>query len=251
MLYLYGVLPKGRRPPGRKGVGTPPQPVRVVDGSSVAALVSELPEDYQATEEGARQHLQVLIGALEDGPVVPLRMGTVATDEAQAREILATTEDELARTLERLADVVELQVDADDDAAEVAALVAGEGPAIDMAGADLATRIEVGQRVAELVTEHRLAVAEQVVDRLRGLAVDDVPRSQITGPEDPVLRWAFLVRRDDVERFDDAIAALRAEFPSLSFRYVGPLPAAHFVAREPARATEPADSFRGNGSWGW
>lgn len=251
MLYIYGVVPAGQDPPAREGVGSPPQPVRALAGPSVTALVSELPDGYQVHEEDARQHLQVLIAALQDGPVVPLRMGTVATDEAQAAEVIAAAETDLAGTLESLAGLVELQVDADDEVDDVVELVTRAAPPVDLAGADLATRIEVGQRVAELVTEHRREVAGTIVDRLRRLSVDDVPRAQIGGPEDPVLRWAFLVKREDVELFDDAVVALRAEFPSLSFRYVGPLPAAHFVAREPVPATEPADTFRGNGSWGW
>lgn len=251
MFYLYGVVRAGQRAPDKVGVGSPPQPVRVVDGDRVAALVSELPDGYQVHEEDARSHLQVLIAALGDGPVVPLRMGTVAEDETQARRIVAEAEAELAATLEALTGVVELQVDADDDMAEVAALVARTAPVVDTANADLATRIEVGQRVAQLVTEHRVQVAERIVERLRRLSVDDVPRSQISGPEDPVLRWAFLVKAEDLELFDEAIVSLRAEFPTLSFRYVGPLPAAHFVARESVPASEPVDSFRGNGSWGW
>jgi hypothetical protein len=251
MRYLYGVVPVGQQAPDRTGVGSPPQPVRVLEGNTVAALVSDLPDGYEVHEQDARQHLQVLIAALRDGPVVPLRMGTVAADDAQAREVLAAAEAHLARNLEKLADLVELQVDADDEMDDVVALVTGGAPPLDLTGADLATRIEVGQRIAALVTDHRREVAASVVDRLRRLSVDDVPRAQLGGPEDPVLRWAFLVKRDDVELFDDAVASLRAEFPSLTFRYVGPLPAAHFVDREPVPATEPADSFRGDGSWGW
>jgi hypothetical protein len=147
--------------------------------------------------------------------------------------------------------MVELQVDADDDVAEVIALVGRSAPVAMSENDDFATRIEVGQRIAELVVDHRRRIADQVVDRLRRLAVDDVARAQINGPEDPVLRWAFLVKREDLELFDEAIVALRSEFPSIAFRYVGPLPAAHFVGREPVPPTASADSFRGDGSWGW
>src|SRR5581483_4937559 len=100
----------------------------------------------------------------------------------------------LPATLDALDGLVELQVDADDDEAAVVAEIARTAPVVDTAGADLATRIEVGQRVGQLLVEHRVRVAEQIVDRLRRLAVDDVPRAQIAGPEDPVLRWAFLVK---------------------------------------------------------
>ena len=250
MLYLYGVVRAGHPAPDKAGLGAPPQPVGVIEAERVAALVSELPDGYQVHEEDARAHLQVLITALRGGPVVPLRMGTVAEDEAQARAVL-DAQDTLLGTLESLDGLVELQVDADDDEAALVAEIARSAPVMDTAGADLASRIEVGQRVGQLLVEHRVQLAEQIVERLRRLAVDDVPRAQIAGPEDPVLRWAFLVKADDVGLFDEAIVALRAEFPSVSFRYVGPLPAAHFVDREPVSATDPVDNFHGNGSWGW
>jgi hypothetical protein len=252
MFYLYGVTRPGVGAPAERGVGTPPRPVRVVGTDRLSALVSELPDGYVVREEDARAHLHVLIEALRDGPVVPLRLGTVTDDEDAARSMLADSADDLTETLDALDGRVELHVDADDDVAEVLALVGRSAPGLAASESDdLAARIDVGQRIAELVVDHRRRMADQILDRLRRLSVDDVPRAQIRGPEDPVLRWAFLVRQEDLELFDEAIVALRAELPSLAFRYVGPLPAAHFVGREPVPSAEPADSFRGNGSWGW
>lgn len=251
MIYLYGVVRAGHPAPDRGGLGQPPGEVRVVESGAVAALVSELPDDYAVQEEDARTHLHVLVSALGHGPVVPLRLGTAAADDDEVRsEVLGATADDLRQTLDAIDGLVELHVDADDDEADVLASIGSAAPTL-AGSADLASRIEVGRQVAALVTEHRQAVATEIVERLRRLAVDDVARSVIAGPEDPVLRWAFLVRAEDVELFDDAIIALRSEYPGLTFRYIGPLPAAHFVASRRQPVEEPADSFRGSGSWGW
>jgi hypothetical protein len=54
------------------------------------------------------------------------------------------------------------------------------------------------------------------------------------GPTDPVLCWAFLVRRAgdplrrDLGHFDAAVDRIRREHPELRIHYTGPLPAYHF-----------------------
>jgi len=44
---------------------------------------------------------------------------------------------------------------------------------------------------------------------------------------------------------------IQADYPSLSIRYVGPLPAAHFVDWDTSMTQEYTDSFTGSGKWGW
>jgi hypothetical protein len=71
------------------------------------------------------------------------------------------------------------------------------------------------------------------------------------GPEDPVLRWAFLVHRNDgpgtqdLEHFDEAIEKARRAHPELLIGYVRPLPAFHFV--NAAKPAGEAPQVR----WGW
>src|SRR4051812_12436577 len=207
MLYLYGAVRPGQDAPDQPGIGDPPPPVWSISGADASLLVSDLPDDYALQDEDARSHLQVLTAALRDGPVVPLRMGTVAESEREAREVLTAGGQQLRAALDALDGLVELEVDADDDEAAAIAAVGRQIPSTPSAPADLATRIDLGQQVATLVMEHRRAVAAHVVERLRRLAVDDVPRSQISGPEDPILRWAFLVKRADIESFDEAMTA--------------------------------------------
>jgi hypothetical protein len=252
MLYVYGIVRGGHPPPGQRGLGDPPAEVRVVTSGPIGAAVSDVPDDLELTEDDARAQLRVLAQLVRDGPVLPVRLGTAARDDEEVRRVVldAVAADVVPR-LDALDGLVELQLDVDDDESEALAAIADAQPGASAEAMDLDATIELGQRIADLLMAHRRQLADEVVGRLSTLSVANVPRSVIRGPEDPVLRWAFLVRRDDVPAFDEAVAALRGDYPNLAFRYVGPLPAAHFVDRTEVAAQQSADTFRGNGSWGW
>lgn len=253
MLYAYGLVRAGHPAPSVAGIGSSAPAVRIVASGPVAAAVSDVPDGLTVGEEEARRQLHVLVDLLADGPVVPLRLGTLAPDEAQLRsDVVDPVAEAIAPVLDRLDGLVEIHVDVDDDEADSLAAIAGAAPGLrPRAGADLAERLEVGRQLSTLLVDHRTHLADQLVQRLRGYCVDDVPRAVIGGPEDPVLRWAFLVRAEDLALLDQEVIALRADFPSLSIRHVGPLPAAHFVDRMPQSHDAAADSFRSSGSWGW
>jgi hypothetical protein len=195
----------------------------------------------------------VLIGLLDGGPVLPMRMGTVAPGEDAVRtELLDAVWPDLVRQLDAVDGLVELHVDADDDEASSIAALTGAGRVPLGRAGDLSARIELGQQIAQLLVAHRQQLAEQIVAKLRPHAIQDTPRAIIRTAEDPPLRWAFLVPQDGVAPFDAAVAGLRQAHPELEIRYTGPLPAAHFVDGQVAPAEpEPTDSFRASGAWGW
>src|SRR4051812_10108200 len=122
MLYIYGVTRAGRKRPSITGLGEPPSPVRLIDSGPISAAVSEIPDDFVVGDEDARAHLQVLIGLLGDGPVLPVRLGTVAPDDdAVRKDVLDAARPHLTRGLDGVDGFVELHVDADDDETETIA----------------------------------------------------------------------------------------------------------------------------------
>ena len=252
MLYVYGIVRAGSPEPRRAtGLGSPPARVEILSSGPVAAAVSELADDVVVSEGEARAHLHVLIDLLRDGPVLPLRLGTVEPDaDAVRTNVLDANRATFVAQLDALDGLVELQVDVDDDESALLAEIAPRFAPLG-AGGDLAESVELGHLVALELVERRREVAGQIVGRLDRLAVRSIARAELRGPEDPVLRWAFLVHQDDLGRFDDAIAALRSEHHTLSFRYVGPLPASHFLTQLQTTESQPADAFRGTGNWGW
>ncbi len=254
MFYVYGVVrARDEADLDLEGVGNPPAEVQLVTSGPIAAAVSTIPEDLVIDEASARAHLQVLIGLLDHGPVIPVRMGTIGDDENAVRaEVLDAAAAELVQRLDTIDGLVELHVDADDDESEAIAAVAAAAPRPTFQALDLDSRIAVGEQVASLLISHRQNLADAILQRLRPLSVRDAPRSVINSAEDPVLRWAFLVGADDISGFDEMVMEIQADYPSLSIRYVGPLPAAHFVDWDMSMMTqEYTDSFTGSGKWGW
>jgi hypothetical protein len=251
MLYLYGVVRAGTPAPRVKGVGPPPGDVVLVESGPLAVAATEVSDDFEVQTGDAEAHLQVLIKLLAGGPVVPIRMGTVAPDEASVRaEVLDAAQAELVERLEALDGLIELHVDADDDETEAIAAIARSAGLAAEPSTDLATRLDFGQQVAALVVERRQQIAEEIVGDLRPFAVHDVPRSSLQGPEDPVLRWAFLIKREEIDNFDDALIATRSHHPSMVIRAVGPLPPAHFIDWR-GDAESRTDSFSATSNWGW
>jgi hypothetical protein len=253
MRYIYGVVRSAHHAPAELfGVGRPPVAVRLVSSGPLAAVLSDVDDAFVVEEVDARAHVHVLIGLLGGGPVIPLRLGTVAPDDDAVRaEVLDAAQDDLVSALDALDGLVELHVDADDNEAEAIAAVAGAAPIRPGESLDFQAALQVGQHVAELLVEHRQRLAGEIVDQLRPIAVRDAPRSVIKGPEDPVLRWAFLVKADDIVTFDETVVSIRAGYPSLAIRYVGPLPAAHFVDWRTTPDSDETDPFQTQGNWGW
>jgi hypothetical protein len=253
VLYVYGVTRAGRGEPDVKGMGSPPADVTLVESGPIAAAVSEIPENLAVQEEDARAHLQVLIDLLDEGPVLPLRMGTVSPDaDAVRAELLDPSRSGFESRLDALEGTVELHVDADDDESAAVAEIARAAQLQPSARGDLQASLDLGHEIAELLVDRRRQLAEEIVGQLRPFALRDVPRSIIKSAEDPVLRWAFLVRRDDLEQFDEAVISVRETHPTCAVRYVGPLPPSHFVDWETESETpDDTDSFAGNAGWGW
>ena len=167
MLYVYGVVrARDGADPDLEGVGHARAEVRFLTSGSIAAAVSTIPENFVIDEDAARAHLQVLIGLLDQGPVIPLRLGTIGEDENGVRaEILDAAPAELAQRLDSLDGLVELHVDADDDEAEAIAAIAAAAPRPTFERFDLESGIAVGEQVASLLIAHRQSLARSRASR--------------------------------------------------------------------------------------
>jgi hypothetical protein len=245
ILHVYGVVRADRRLPERLR-GLRGAAVDLVTHDDLAAVVSPVAEDHEHGEDDAREHLAVLTALVGEGPVLPLRLGTVAPDEvAVATEVLGAPGSELRRDLDAVAGLVEVHVDVADDEHERLREIVREAPDLpsfhegSRAGRSLDYRVRVGRLVADRLAERRAAEAEDLLARLGPLAVADAPRAAADGW---VMRRAFLLRQADVARFDEALDAVHAHYAGTrSVTRVGPLPVFSF-GRVP-------DSSRSR--WGW
>ncbi|OAA23361.1 Gas vesicle synthesis protein GvpL/GvpF [Frankia sp. EI5c] len=261
-VVLYGIVRAGHRlpePGTALGIGSPPSPLRLVCSGPLAAVVSAAADLGEIGEREAVRHLEILQGLLADGPVLPVRLGTVAPDDGAVRaEVLEPVQDSLPERLDAIDGLVELHLDVGEaEETELAEAVGATSLAHSPPPEDLDGRLELGQRIAELVVAHRTEQAREILDALCPLARADQPRRHHGGPEDPLLSWAFLVPAEALGDFDAAVDRLRADRPQLTIEYVGPLPAVDFVEfpdrvltdAQPAAAD--GDTFGGSGRWGW
>lgn len=255
--YLYGLVRPDRQPPESRGVQD--ADVRLLPLTALAAVVSDVSEEA-VTEADAERHLDVLLGLLADGPVLPAQFGVMAPDEPSLAAQLERWQEALRDNLDRFADLAEVDVTVTDDEQAAIAAVVAEHPELRMGSTLVSDRIALGERIAERVLEHRAALADELLEELRAVSHDDVPRAELTSVEQPILRWAFLVRRTGIEEFDALVARLGGEHPELQIDSVGPLPPFAFSTinlsadqstdQSAANTVDGAGSFR-SGKWGW
>jgi hypothetical protein len=226
---------------------------RTVTAGELAALVSDAPQ-RELTGEDAVTHLDLLVAAVAEVPVLPLALGTAVPDDATVAEaVLLPDADALARRLQAVADLVELRLDLSFDTDVAVAAIAAEDPAVrrlaEVAGgprAGLAERLALGEATAVRVAEREAALTEQWTADLADVA----ERSVLVHADEQVRRTAYLVRRDRVDDADAAVARLRVRAEGMAgVEYVGPLPVFSFLddLDEDAVARTGSTPSR----WGW
>lgn len=235
--YVYGILEAGATAPSGRGIAN--APLRLVSGPTASALVSDLPaEELHLGREEMLAHARVLEEALTHGTVLPMRFGVLMDGPDDVRQRLLDGHDaELSEQLKRLEGKVELHVRGVYEEDPLMREVVRDNPEIAQlrlklqshpAEATYHRRIELGELVAEEVERKRDADAEHVIDSLAPYAL----AFDIGTPahERVALNAAFLVARDRVRQFDDALEDIaRGQAGRIRFKCTGPLPPHSFV----------------------
>ncbi|MCP2246124.1 GvpL/GvpF family gas vesicle protein [Lentzea aerocolonigenes] len=230
-LFLHGVVRASHRLPECS-------PFRLIGLDELAVVVSDRRENRELTEEEATAHLAELCALLPGGPVLPLRIGTVAVDEAAARAaVLALRAPLLRQHLDRLDGLAEMHVRLVFD--EDTALRAVHGKATFTArGADLTSTIAGGEQIAREIVAWRRSQADAVLAPVSAMARSV---ALLEAPEHTEELRAYLVRLDEAEGVRAAVAGLGGVVATCT----GPLPAFHFLDLAPRNAQQPASR------WGW
>jgi len=250
-LYCYGIRRAADAAAFAEGVeGLAGAALSHVASGPLAMIVS--PHDLgtvRRARRNLRAHLRALEAAMADGPVLPMRFGVVAEDEAAVAATLAPREAELAGLLERHDGLAEfgLRVSWPRDAA-LAALSAARPDLAERRRA-LGTRapqgalISLGQAVSDGLESRRKAAERALLARLRPLAEDHV----LHPPSEDVeaLRADFLLAKGAQDGFARAAeeAASVLDFAGDApprIRLVGPAPAYNFLSLHLDRPAEAA-----------
>jgi hypothetical protein len=215
-----------------------PTTARLVTWQDLAVVVSE------AGTPDAVAHLELLSGLVTTGPVVPLRFGTTTDGEDAVRtDVLAARAEELRGHLRHLTGLVELHayLRFDEDEALQAVFYEHQAAWPGTGGLDLATRIRLGEQVAQHLVTWRRARSDALLAPVSAVAREHVVLPDREHTEE---RRAFLIPREEIDTARAAVTALR-QVAAVEADCVGPLPAYHFLDETPRG--EAATGSR----WGW
>lgn len=243
LTYLFGVTRSDAQPPqpGLPGLpgGGPP---RVVDAAPLRAIVCDLdrdtltalgdpnPDGIATLAAAARAHDDVLAALARHAAVVPLRLGTVAPDDAAVRSLLARHATALTGELERFggrsewAVKVHLAASADGDPAEHRAAASGR---------EYLRQRQTALRDREERRAARGQLAERLQARLAAAAEDaDVVERRPVGDEPAaILHGVYLLDTDrQAAPFQALVDRLRGEHPEAVLELTGPFPPYHFTS---------------------
>ena len=237
-LYLYGVTWADSARP-QKGAGVHGASIEPVPYRELAGLTSAIESTkVRAKRRDLLSHAEVLGGALEHGTVLPLRFGVVFDGAvALVEDFLRPRYDELVGLLRRFEGRVELSVKAFYLEEAILGEIVRANPRISRLreatrdASDTSTyplRVELGERVAAELQERTIRDRQALLDRLSRLALDvRVDQEPI---EHQVLGASFLVERERIAAFDDAMNELaQQQAERMHFKYLGPLAPHSFV----------------------
>lgn len=230
-LHLHGVVRASHELPEDS-------PFRLVELEDLAAVVSDRRDDGALTEQEAVAHLAGLCALLPGGPVVPLRIGTTAVDDAAARAaVLALASQSLRHHLDQLTGVAEMHVRLmfDEDVALQAVYDKG---VFTGRGADSITQ---GQLIAREIVAW---CGDQADALLAPVSAGARAVVSLDAPEHTEVIRAYLVPLDQVEVVRGAVAAVG----DVTATCAGPLPAFHFLdlkQQQSQQADQPVSR------WGW
>lgn len=246
--YLYAVM-AGEPHLDLGSSGLPDGATEVVGLSSdgLTAVVSEYegPALHGRTRAELLQslviHQRVIEQAMAGQSVLPVKFGTILASREEVRQALGRFRDRLTAALGEVGDALEIDLSATWHLEVILADVARDPVVAGLAASAqesndeaLATRMQVGQAVAETVERRRDEYRRRVVNDLMPLVRDAQPNPLPT--EDLVFNLAFLVERQDLPQFESTVDRLGEELGDrLTFRYVGPLPPHSFATVELTR----------------
>jgi hypothetical protein len=234
-VYVYGVI--RRTAPGGltgSGVGSRPAPLRLVEGRTLSAVVSDVPPTWRAAGRAdVERHDRVLAELMDRETVVPMRFGIVMASDDDVRDrLLERHAGTLAALLERLDGRVQMSVKAYYLEEALLREVLRRHPELKrrsdaLEGLPLAAsqpeRIALGRDVAAAVEEQRALDERTLAEPLAAVA-DDI-RVEPPVSDRQVAAIQLLVGADERPRLDAAVRRLADEHGSrFGLRYVGPLP---------------------------
>jgi hypothetical protein len=212
MLYLYAFSESPTTLPQAAGIADAPLSLERFDG--VEAVVSVLDaSSIRPSEESVLAHARVIDQlAAQNEAVVPAQFGRAFDNPASLGQAVLEREKELRAALERVRGCVELGL-------RVLAPVAEAAPKPASGREYMLGRLEQSRRDATAADEIHAPLAALAREATRSLRA--TPQLLVSA--------AYLLPRDDVDRFREVVRRQQDEHPDLTFACTGPWPPYSFV----------------------
>ncbi|MHB8124450.1 MAG: GvpL/GvpF family gas vesicle protein [Desulfitobacteriaceae bacterium] len=208
--------------------------LRLIEQGRLAMLCTESEEELSATPESMRNYTTTLCEVIKSVTIIPLRFGTVFSQEEEIRAVLKSKSKEYLKLLTKLDQKIEVELKVwwkkevfmqtmlknKRVARWKKALEAGNGKGYDV--------VEFGKAIEELANHERAELSKAFGSLLQPFAVDWV----ILDPRDEyqVYDGVFLVDRSREEEFDQATGKLHEKYSEIMvFKYTGPWAPHHFI----------------------
>jgi hypothetical protein len=190
---------------------TPAPPLRAVPCGDLTAICAPAVEE-SAGAEALWRHEELVESLMETRDLLPVRFGTLLTDDEAVAHAVGERGGQLVGRLEMVRGAVELALRVDDPATQPR----------------LRTAAATGTEYMRLQAE-RFRSVRLIHDELAALARDTVT---LPGPE--LVRAAYLVERTGVDDFVARVRTLQDANPELVLICTGPWPPYSFAEGEPA-----------------
>ncbi|MBI5701005.1 GvpL/GvpF family gas vesicle protein [Candidatus Saganbacteria bacterium] len=240
--YIYGIINSNEE----KSINIENENAYVISCDGISAVVSDAEKvDYRnlPRETLARclvKHQQVIEKVMRNFTIIPMRMGTYATDEEEVRRILAKGYPLIKDILNRAADTVEIDVVATRNNFEQILKEVGNEPEIkefkekiitEAKGITLEDQLKIGALVKKALDAKKESIASEIQTALKPVSLDVKTHAAMN--DQMVMNAAFLINIVNREEFDQKIEELNAKYADkLNFRCVGPLPSYSFYTLE-------------------
>jgi hypothetical protein len=239
--YVYGLVGADTElPADLAGLG-PSGKVSTIRHERLAAIVSDVPTDRPlGTRADLVAHETVVDTVAIGTAVLPMRFPAVVEEEAVVGELLEPNQDRFLEILSELDGLVQFTVKGRYEQENVLREVLDADPGLrelrdrvqEMPeDASYYERVRLGELIVGALESMREEDGDRVLDALSPLATDVSLRD--LGEPDEVVNAAFLVRRDAMQGFEDAVEGVGEQWHGrVRFRLLGPVAPYDFVPAE-------------------
>ena len=248
--YIYCIIEEGERrnfgPIGlpvlntHTGIGGRGDELYTIHYRDIAAVVSDSPiRRYPVSRENSMAHEHAIEAVMEKGyTVLPVRFSTIAEDGERIKKVLKSRYAEFKDLLKKMRNKVELGVKAIFHEEVIYRDILDEYEQIRRLKEEITSRppektyyqrIEIGRMVEMALEEQKARYREEILDTLKKYCHDFRLTNRLIG-ERMIMNAAFLVDRDQEEKFDRAVEELAEKYgEKVKLKYVGNIPPFNFV----------------------